>query len=90
MTSFQLKQIESDLKRVIRGYIPEGLDKDYDIIQNNPYFLMKETFTVGDSEKRGIFHEMTKKLSHKMSVWLRESTDECIRSGRKVNIFLNY
>ena len=49
---------------------------------------MKETFSTSDSN--GIFYEMCKKLSHKMSGWLRESTEECIRSGKKVNIFLNY
>ena len=47
--------------------------------------MMKETF-----RNDGIFYEMCKKLSHKMSVWLRESTDECARSGKKVNVFLNY
>ena len=47
------------------GSIPENLDKDYDIISNNPYFLMKETFS--DNTSGGIFHEMCKKLSHKMS-----------------------
>lgn len=75
------------MKKVIRGYIPENLDKEYDIISNNPYFLMKETFSKDES---GIFHSMCKKLSHQMSNWLRESTEETIRSGKKVNVFLNY
>ena len=44
MVNFQIKQIESDLKKVIRGYVPENLERDYDLIQNNPYFIMKETF----------------------------------------------
>jgi hypothetical protein len=77
--------VELDLKKVIRGYVPDNLDKEYDIISNNPYFLMKETFAPD-----GIFYNMCKKLSHHMSNWLRESTEETMRSGKKVNVFLNY
>ena len=80
--------MEADIKKVVRGYCPENLDKDYDLISNNPYFLMKETFSVGSGQ--GIFYDLCKKLSHKMSEWLRESTEETIRSGKKVNVFLNY
>jgi hypothetical protein len=49
---------------------------------------MKETFSEGTGA--GIFNEMCKKLSHKMTEWLRESTDETIRAGKKVNVYLNY
>lgn len=53
MVMFQIKQIEADLKRCIRGYVPDNLDKEYDIIQNNPYFLMKETFTTQITNELG-------------------------------------
>lgn len=88
MVSMQIKQVEVDVKKCIRGYCPDNLDKEYDLISNNPYFLMKETFSEGVGQ--GIYHQMCKKLSHKMSGWLRESTEETIRSGKKVNVFLNY
>ena len=44
MITSQIRQMEIDLKSVIRGFVPENLECDYDLIQNNPYFLMKETF----------------------------------------------
>jgi hypothetical protein len=88
MVSYQIKQVEVDIKKVIRGYCPDNLEKDYDLISNNPYFLMKETFT--EISANGVFLDLCKKLSHKMSGWLRESTEETIRSGKKVNVFLNY
>jgi hypothetical protein len=76
MVQYQIKQVDVDLKRAIRGFVPDNLEKDYDLISNNPYFLMKETFT--DNTGAGIFHEMCKKLSHQMSGWLRESIEETI------------
>jgi hypothetical protein len=33
---------------------------------------------------------MCRKLSRLMSYWLRESNEEAIKAGRKVNVFLNY
>ena len=61
MVQYQIKQVEADLKKTVRGFVPENLDRDYDIISNNPYFAMKETFSEGTGA--GIFNEMCKKLS---------------------------
>ena len=49
---------------------------------------MKETFDQNMNE--GVFHKICSDLSHKVSEWLRQSADEAIKSGRKVNVFLNY
>lgn len=39
-----VKQFELELKKIIRGNIPSDMEKEYDLITNNPYSFLKFTF----------------------------------------------
>lgn len=45
-----LKTFEGELKKIIRGNIADKQNMDYDLITNNPFHFMKESFQ-GDLAK---------------------------------------
>jgi hypothetical protein len=78
-----VKQVESDLKKVIRGNINNNIELDYDLIDNNPFYTLKNNF-------EGELKDICRRLSTKMSNWVRLFSEEHIKTGKKVNPYLNF
>lgn len=79
-----VKQFEDSCKKIIRGNVNTGIvEKDYHLIMNNSYHLLK-------SSSEGDFKSVTEKVCSKVSKFLKDMYEEHVKTGKKINPHLAF
>ena len=80
LTVTEVKILETEIKKVVRGNIGSEYEQDFDLIHVNSFHQPKCSF-------EGIFKEPARVLSHKISQMIRNVSDENIKGGKKILFF---
>ena len=77
-----VKVVEDELKRVIKGTFEPTMPTLYHNISNNPFWLLKQT----SEQMRGPACQ----VSELVTKWVRIAAEQSLNSGKKVNPILNF
>ena len=77
-----VKVVEDELKKVIKGNFEPTMPKLYHNISNNPFWMLKQT-----SEQMRM---PAREVSELVTRWVRQASELILNSGKKVNPTFNY